>query len=334
MSEIVCKHKKRKNLYIIKNRIKYPEVVNLKLLKVINAGILDNFLPIDIKQKKKKGVLTCTVKGLVSLSDYAPTSIDKHHFLDIIIQLINIVKQCEKFKICSNNIELHLETIFYEPNLKRIKCIYWPIANNNTYVNIQDFFKFLPDFFNLNTSEDTDYLRRYRVFLNSIKAFSLNNFEKLVLSMQGIKNNTIDISPDSKVLGSSGSRKDNTKNSQDIAYNPVKISQEIDKINNSTIYCATLIRLSNNQKFMVEKGTTYIGSSTDSDICISDNRAISRNHAVMLKENKSFYIKDCNSTNHTYLNGRILRANERASIPNNSTITFANEDFRFSVISR
>lgn len=330
MGEINCKYKKSKNLYLIKNKIKYPEVINVKLLNAINAGILEHFLPLKASTQKKKGVLTCTVKGLTSLSNYASIAISKEQFLDIVYQLIQIIKQCDNFKINTNNIELHLETIFYEPNLRKIKCIYWPVANNNSYINPQEFFKCLPDYFTISTYDDISFLQKYAVFLNSIRAFSLSNFERLILSMQGKRANTVDISPDSTVLGSS-QQLHSGKSSRDIEYDPVKISQEIGKANSTSLITASLIRRSTNESFEINKNTTYIGSSANSDVVISDNLTISRQHAIVIRNNSSFYISDCNSTNHTYLNGRICKPNVKTPLTNNSIITLANEEFTFII---
>jgi len=53
----------------------------------------------------------------------------------------------------------------------------------------------------------------------------------------------------------------------------------------------------------LQPGGTTIGRAANNDIVI-DNPGVSGHHAVIEHENNGFYIKDINSTNGVYLNGR------------------------------
>ena len=49
-----------------------------------------------------------------------------------------------------------------------------------------------------------------------------------------------------------------------------------------------------------------IGKSAENDLVLSDNKAISRKHAVIYKQNGNFVIVDQRSTNHSFLKGEML----------------------------
>lgn len=67
------------------------------------------------------------------------------------------------------------------------------------------------------------------------------------------------------------------------------------------------------------------------DFKITDNKSVSRRHAYITNINGVYYLRDNNSTNHTYLNGEMLYSNIEVVIPDNSTIQLSNEEFFFKI---
>ena len=101
--------------------------------------------------------------------------------------------------------------------------------------------------------------------------------------------------------------------------------------NNATVN-AFLVRKKNGSRTVIGKPEFRIGKErSSSDLFIDDNAAISRNHAVIIKQGTNFFIADNNSTNHTYVNGMMLAGGDRAQIKSGDKITLANEEFDFIV---
>jgi len=67
------------------------------------------------------------------------------------------------------------------------------------------------------------------------------------------------------------------------------------------------------------------------DYFIGDNTAISRSHANIHTDNGEYFVEDTNSTNHTYLNGKLINSNEKVKLTNGDKVRLANEDFTFSI---
>lgn len=87
-----------------------------------------------------------------------------------------------------------------------------------------------------------------------------------------------------------------------------------------------------NANKVVEISKTYFGIGKlprEMDYVIKDNIAISKKHAAIVYKNDIFYIVDTYSTNHVYLNGRILEPGKEVVIKNNDVIRLANEEFVF-----
>ena len=93
---------------------------------------------------------------------------------------------------------------------------------------------------------------------------------------------------------------------------------------------AYLIRKQTNEIFKIIGRECIIGKDESSvDICISDNDSISRIHAKIKKENDNYYISDCNSANHTYLNEMRLESEKYSIVKDGDIIRFGNEEFVF-----
>lgn len=91
-----------------------------------------------------------------------------------------------------------------------------------------------------------------------------------------------------------------------------------------------LLRIKNNEKVAVDKPVFRIGKEKSYvDYFIGDNTAISRSHADIITRDGYYYIRDNNSTNHTYMNGTLIPSNEEILINVGTKLRLANEDFEF-----
>ena len=80
----------------------------------------------------------------------------------------------------------------------------------------------------------------------------------------------------------------------------------------------------NEKSFLIEEKAILIGSAWDKVDCVINGRGISRIHARITTEGKSYYIKDMNSTNGTKVNGRELACYELCEIKPRDKIELGN----------
>lgn len=95
-----------------------------------------------------------------------------------------------------------------------------------------------------------------------------------------------------------------------------------------------LIRRKTGEVIQLNKHTFIIGKlKTCCDYTISNNNAISRLHAVIKYREASddYFIVDCNSTNHIYLDGRQIPAEQPVTLKNGMHIHLALEEFVFQI---
>jgi pSer/pThr/pTyr-binding forkhead associated (FHA) protein len=91
------------------------------------------------------------------------------------------------------------------------------------------------------------------------------------------------------------------------------------------------------QVFPVREGRTHIGAGQIKedtehrvvDVHCPDDDLLSEDHAVILVQQKKFWIRDLDSTNGTFLNGEQLRPDAAEELPNNSEIKTGKTVFTF-----
>lgn len=93
-----------------------------------------------------------------------------------------------------------------------------------------------------------------------------------------------------------------------------------------------LIRMKNNEKIPLNKPVFRIGKEKSYvDYFVGDNTAISRSHANIINRDGEYFIVDTNSTNHTYVNGGMIRSNVETRLTHGAKVRLANEEFEFKM---
>ena len=318
MSKIQIK-KTKDNKYIF-NKLVYPESINERVYKDIEMGKYDYMLPLDIEKKGKDIKLFVDVSLMLSFSQFFDGWISKKMFLNVVKQIVEIIKKCEQNHININNLDLQIDRIFFLPQQNKVKCIYWPIVNNQCEEQPYKFFKDFPNQVKFNANDDVHFLAEYKAFFCDGNPFSINNFEKLIEKLQG------NILQEKVMVPQSISDIVETKKqnlNKNIEYDPFE--------NDKEVFVPVLIRKKNYECVQIGSSRFLIGSDMNCDFVI-DNRYVSKIHAVICADSGRFFITDQNSTNKTYISDVQICAGETREIFDNSEIRIANEEFVFKFI--
>lgn len=213
----------------IRNRLIYPEVVNERIYSSIKSGMYPNFMPVSVLMKRKDKIVEVIVQGMIPASQYFAGVVSKKMFLDFASQITELVKVCEKTMISPNNLDLNKDRVFVDPITKRVKCIYWPVVNNQHADPPNVFLRLLPYDIRFNTHEDASYIEEYAAYFEGYKPFSIKEFERFLLKLQGK-----DTSPVRKPLDTPSGRLsresapvNHRQNIAAIEYNPLAVSQPV-----------------------------------------------------------------------------------------------------------
>lgn len=225
MSKIVFENKKGKITII--NKLTYPETINERVYNAIASEMFEGFLPVSIRQKRKETRVECAVSGLVSLTQYFNGIVTKKMFLDVVYEIAQQIKNCEKNMINPNNLDLQNDRIFVDPQTKSVKCIFWPVVNNQRSNPPYIFLKQLPYELNFNSHEDNEYLETYKAFFNGVNPFSVNSFDRMIKKLLGKRDDSGHMAPSEALSGNLGTgakvekREINVKKKNEIEYDPL-----------------------------------------------------------------------------------------------------------------
>lgn len=89
----------------------------------------------------------------------------------------------------------------------------------------------------------------------------------------------------------------------------------------------SLIRVSSGEKFTLSQKRAIIGKGMDADIQIKGNTAVSRKHAEIRRVDGGYCIRDMESLNGTFVNGRKMHPMESQRISGGDEVVLANEKF-------
>lgn len=91
-----------------------------------------------------------------------------------------------------------------------------------------------------------------------------------------------------------------------------------------------LIREKDGTRTTVDKPSFRIGKEGRyCDLFLYDNTAISRSHADIVTRDGRYFVVDRNSTNHTYVEGRLIPPEREVELYDNTHLRLANENFTF-----
>ncbi len=342
MGKVVVKEKKGQTRII--NKLLRAETVNELACQSISAGRFEGLLPVFIERKGKKTSIVCSVKGMITLDQWNRL-VTKRMFLDLVMSVISVIRNCENNAMNPNNLDLKSDRLFLDPVSQKFWAVYWPVANNQNSCLPQHFFEKLPVQLNFALHEEMSFMDEYVSFFKADDPFSLNSFENLILRLQGKtkKKGLIVPSEDHSDVSMDRFEKEDPEKIVDVEYNPfdtvttesmgffthVPNQQLAPDDNIDAIRLPVLVRSDNNEFFAVNKPIFRVGSSVDcSDLTIK-SRYISKHHADIISKNRRYFIVDRGSTNKTLLNGHIIPNNQEIEIASGSKIRFADVDFVF-----
>ncbi|MDE6434103.1 MAG: FHA domain-containing protein [Lachnospiraceae bacterium] len=93
-----------------------------------------------------------------------------------------------------------------------------------------------------------------------------------------------------------------------------------------------LIRTNTKERIMITKQNFKIGKATMGvDYTVKGNGAVSRTHAIITNKDGDYYIKDNKSTNHTYVNNKMVADGEGELLTHDCKIVLGDEEFTFKL---
>lgn len=339
---------------IVKCKLNKNDVISQKEMEVFNSKFIRGLMRPKITGDKKIEYLA---PGNVSLSSYIKSGLTKKDFYLIFAQFVECLKKIEWNGFNINNLVLNTDYIIFNNVTSEVQFIYQPIENNQNTNNV---FSFIYDLANqanatLSIEEDNSFLNHLISTLKSMKTVSPEVLENYIIKTypqiyKKVRRSKPGESQSLKQTGRSyfekkyeetGGNSFSTQDDDD-ATGLLDEDEEGTTVlgdddgtalleNNEPVF-PYLIRINTYEKVKVNKPVFRIGKEKSYvDYFVMSNNAVSRIHADIITENNQYFIKDNNSTNHTFVNGMMIPVNQNVEIFDGDALMLANEPFEFHV---
>ncbi len=117
-----------------------------------------------------------------------------------------------------------------------------------------------------------------------------------------------------------------------IPLKPVIPEEDWEKTVRQKLIPAAVLRIETGEMFKIKQIVTVLGRISEKnppDIMFSGNPGISRNHAEIFQYKGRYWLRDCESSFGTFVNGRQLNHEEQVELTDNTQFNLDNEPFLF-----
>lgn len=302
-----------------KERINETELSQLARIKP--CGIMH-----VTKTKKDSVIYTCPAN--INLTDRLKKAISKYDFFFMIEQIVIMVEDVYNNGLNVNSVRFNMDDVYINEMTKEMYFIYFPIVGGQESADIVGFIENIIYTMTPVINEDTNYISRFMYYVRSFNGFNGNAIEKYISREERavvnvLKNTAVTMQQQIMQQVMQGSMDGTTVLSDD----GISV-QQMQPVN---YHFASLTRQVTGEKIELGKPSFVLGKNPEkSDYAVADNTNISRVHAVITTRNGRYYVMDQNSTNGTFINGRIIKAGQETEILPGDCLMLANEEFIFN----
>ncbi len=281
--------------------------------------------------KTKKDSVTYTCPANINLTDRLKKAISKYDFFFMIEQIVIMVEDVYNNGLNVNSVRFNMDDVYINEMTKEMYFIYFPIVGGQESADIVGFIENIIYTMTPVINEDTNYISRFMYYVRSFHGFNGNAIEKYISREERavvnvLKNKAVTMQQQIMQQVMQGSMDGTTVLSDD----GISV-QQIQQIQPVNYHFASLTRQVTGEKIELGKPSFVLGKNPEkSDYAVADNTNISRVHAVITTRNGRYYVMDQNSTNGTFINGRIIKAGQETEILPGDCLMLANEEFIFN----
>ena len=248
------------------------------------------------------------VPATLPLEQFLRKQLYKGEFLSILSNILNQLIYFTENNMSVKKLLLNVHYMYIELSTLDIQLLYLPVNKKFADCNVTEFIQnFISKvrFANMESVECVDQILRY---LDSKLMFNLEEFYQYILSLEQQS-----ITEDENTTSNEG-------------HTAMLATSE--NYNNPVPY---LVRVKTNELIPILHKEFMVGKSVNCDYQITDNKKVSRKHAIFRISNGECYVRDNDSTNHTFINGQLIQPGVEIMLSNDDYIRRGDEEFRYWV---
>ena len=309
-----------------KERINETELSQLARIKP--CGIMH-----VTKTKKDSVIYTCPAN--INLTDRLKKAISKYDFFFMIEQIVIMVEDVYNNGLNVNSVRFNMDDVYINEMTKEMYFIYFPIVGGQESADIVGFIENIIYTKTPVINEDTNYISRFMYYVRSFHGFNGNAIEKYISREERavvnvLKNKAVTMQQTMQQQIMQQVMQGSMDGTTVLSDDGISV-QQIQQMQPVNYHFASLTRQVTGEKIELGKPSFVLGKNPEkSDYAVAGNTNISRVHAVITTRNGRYYVMDQNSTNGTFINGRIIKAGQETEILPGDCLMLANEEFIFN----
>ena len=309
-----------------KERINETELSQLARIKP--CGIMH-----VTKTKKDSVIYTCPAN--INLTDRLKKAISKYDFFFMMEQIVIMVEDVYNNGLNVNSVRFNMDDVYINEMTKEMYFIYFPIVGGQESADIVGFIENIIYTMTPVINEDTNYISRFMYYVRSFHGFNGNAIEKYISREERavvnvLKNKAVTMQQTMQQQIMQQAMQGSMDGTTVLSDDSISI-QQMQQMQPVNYHFASLTRQVTGEKIELGKPSFVLGKNPEkSDYAVADNTNISRVHAVITTRNGRYYVMDQNSTNGTFINGRIIKAGQETEILPGDCLMLANEEFIFN----
>ena len=309
-----------------KERINETELSQLARIKP--CGIMH-----VTKTKKDSVIYTCPAN--INLTDRLKKAVSKYDFFFMIEQIVIMVEDVYNNGLNVNSVRFNMDDVYINEMTKEMYFIYFPIVGRQESADIVGFIENIIYTMTPVINEDTNYISRFMYYVRSFHGFNGNAIEKYISREERavvnvLKNKAVTMQQTMQQQIMQQVMQGSMDGTTVLSDDGISV-QQIQQMQPVNYHFASLTRQVTGEKIELGKPSFVLGKNPEkSDYAVADNTNISRVHAVITMRNGRYYVMDQNSTNGTFINGRIIKAGQETEILPGDCLMLANEEFIFN----
>lgn len=310
-----------------KERINETELSQLARIKP--CGIMH-----VTKAKKDSVIYTCPAN--INLTDRLKKAVSKYDFFFMIEQIVIMVEDVYNNGLNVNSVRFNMDDVYINEMTKEMYFIYFPIVGGQESADIVGFIENIIYTMTPVINEDTNYISRFMYYVRSFHGFNGNAIEKYISREERavvnvLKNKAVTMQQQTMQQQIMQQVMQGSMDGTTVLSDDGISVQQIQQMQPVNYHFASLTRQVTGEKIELGKPSFVLGKNPEkSDYAVADNTNISRVHAVITMRNGRYYVMDQNSTNGTFINGRIIKAGQETEILPGDCLMLANEEFIFN----
>lgn len=285
--------------------------------------------------KTKKDSVTYTCPANINLTDRLKKVVSKYDFFFMMEQIVIMVQDVYNNGLNVNSVRFNMDDVYINEMTKEMYFIYFPIVGGQESADIVGFIENIIYTMTPVINEDTNYISRFMYYVRSFHGFNGNAIEKYISREERavvnvLKNTAVTMQQTMQQQIMQQVMQGSMDGTTVLSDDGISV-QQIQQMQPVNYHFASLTRQVTGEKIELGKPSFVLGKNPEkSDYAVADNTNISRVHAVITTRNGRYYVMDQNSTNGTFINGRIIKAGQETEILPGDCLMLANEEFIFN----